>query len=117
MCIRDSAKVETIMVPQRPGKSFTAPWGMVAAKPVRRGSVIDTRRLGWPGREFVIRQNQMVLMKINGPGFTVTALGQALQNGRGGELVKVRNVDSKRVITARVAFDGTVEPLFDEVKR
>ncbi|MCK4624850.1 MAG: hypothetical protein KAV00_06040 [Phycisphaerae bacterium] len=27
-------------------------------------------------------------------------------------MIKVRNTDSKRIITARVAFDGTVRPIY-----
>ncbi len=35
-----------------------------------------------------------------------------MQEGRAGEYIKVRNVDSRRVISAKVNKDGTVEPVF-----
>ena len=41
----------------------------------------------------------------------VTAVGMALQEGRTGECVKVRNTDSSRVIVCKVNADGTVEPV------
>ena len=44
-------------------------------------------------------------------GIVVTAMGTALKEARAGELVKVRNADSRRVILCRVKNDGTVEPI------
>ena len=62
----------------------------------------------------VVRRNDSVVMRITGNLFQITALGQALENGGEGDLIKVRNVDSKRVVVARVIHDGTVEPVCGE---
>jgi flagella basal body P-ring formation protein FlgA len=35
-----------------------------------------------------------------------------MQEGRAGEYIKVRNLDSQRMILAKVNEDGTVEPIF-----
>jgi len=61
----------------------------------------------------VVRRNKTVQMRIQGLGFIIVATGQALEDGRPGELIKVRNADSKRIITARVGFDGTVSPVYN----
>jgi flagella basal body P-ring formation protein FlgA len=42
----------------------------------------------------------------------VTATGKAMEKGRLGECIKVKNIDSQRVILAKVNEDGTVEPVF-----
>jgi flagella basal body P-ring formation protein FlgA len=63
-----------------------------------------------------VRRGETVVMRLRGPGFLLTGLGQALEDGRPGGFIKVRNVDSSRVITAKVAADGSVEPVFDGVK-
>ena len=62
--------------------------------------------------EVVVERNQAVVMKIDGVGFTLRWLGRALEDGRPGEVIKVRNVDSRRVVSARVAYDGTVKPVY-----
>jgi flagella basal body P-ring formation protein FlgA len=38
-------------------------------------------------------------------------MGQTVEEGSTGEYVRVRNVDSQRIILARVNEDGTVEPV------
>ena len=59
----------------------------------------------------VVQRNETVVIRIERPGLTVTAVGMALQEGRAGEYVKVRNTDSSRVIVCKVNADGTVEPM------
>jgi flagella basal body P-ring formation protein FlgA len=39
----------------------------------------------------------------------VTALGEAQQDGRAGEVIRVENVDSKKVVRARVTGPGAVD--------
>jgi flagella basal body P-ring formation protein FlgA len=41
----------------------------------------------------------------------VTALGKAMQTGQEGEYIKVRNMDSQRIILCKVNQDRTVEPV------
>jgi flagella basal body P-ring formation protein FlgA len=59
----------------------------------------------------VVMRNETVVIRIQQPGLTVTAVGVALQEARAGEYVKVRNADSSRVIVCKVNADGTVEPM------
>jgi flagella basal body P-ring formation protein FlgA len=63
------------------------------------------------GRPVVVGRNQSVIIRLEKPGLLVTAVGKTLENGRAGEHIKVRNVDSQRIILARVNEDGTVEPV------
>ncbi len=58
----------------------------------------------------LVRRNETVLIRLERPGILVTAMGTSLQEGRTGELVKVRNSDSSRVIVCKVMPDGSVEP-------
>ena len=60
--------------------------------------------------EIVVRQRDMVTM-IARPGgdLYVTAAGQALQNGKVGEMIRVRNVDSNTIILGRVIDRHHVE--------
>jgi flagella basal body P-ring formation protein FlgA len=57
----------------------------------------------------VIRANELVhLIAAVGP-LQVKTRGEALQDGRVGQLIQVRNLDSKSVVTGRVVDHSTVE--------
>ncbi|MBX6422756.1 flagellar basal body P-ring formation chaperone FlgA [Thermosulfurimonas sp. F29] len=60
----------------------------------------------------VIRRNQIVKIVARGRFLTVTAKGLARQDGRPGEIIRVRNLSSKREIYARVVDSQTVEVSF-----
>ena len=61
--------------------------------------------------EPVVTRNQLVRMRVSFPGLIVTSVGKALSPGCEGDVIKVRNMDSSRVVLAVVSEDGTVEPL------
>lgn len=90
------------------------PFGLVSAAAVPQGSIIHPRVLKAPQPATLVRRNQSVVMKVSRPGFTISALGIALQDGKTGELIRVQNTDTKRVVTAKVESDGTVEPVVEE---
>jgi flagella basal body P-ring formation protein FlgA len=113
----ENTSIETVMVERRPSPDWTAPYGMIANRRLPAGTVIEAGMARRVKPAIVIRRNHNVVMRIRGFGFTITAVGLALQDGRAGDFIKVRNVDTRRVITARVVFDGTVEPVFEEVTK
>ncbi len=109
-----NVRVRTEMASRPAGKAFQPPFGRIAARKIKAG---ETVRDGHTASAVTaaavsVRRRQMVRMRVRGAGFVVTCVGQALEDGRAGELIKVRNVDSQRVVTARVAMDGSVEPVF-----
>lgn len=88
------------------------PYGLIAKRPVRAGRVIRAEAVSPERPPIVIKRNKSVLMRVRLPGLVVTSVGQALQDGRVGEYIKVRNTDSQRIIVARVSEDGTLNPVF-----
>ncbi len=104
--------VRIVSVERKPTREWTSPFGLMASRDIRVGAVIRPGLMKTPKPALVIRRNQTVQMKIVGLGFVISGVGKAMSNGRVGELIKVRNTDSKRIITARVAFDGTVRPIY-----
>ena len=99
--------------PQEP--DWAPPLGQVASTPLKAGTVLTPGQAKAAQLAAAIRKNQAVTMRIQGAGFTLTGLGTALQDGKSGECIKVRNNDSQRIVTARVAADGCVEPIMEEV--
>lgn len=97
-----------------PGEENLPPMGAVTNHSIRAGEEITMTGLVLPKPRHVIDRNAAVRIVIGGPGWTITALGEALQDGRVGEVIRVRNADSKRIIQAEVLEDGTVAPLVNE---
>jgi flagella basal body P-ring formation protein FlgA len=109
MITPENVKVETIAseVPL----PWVSPFGMTAAQRIGSGAVINLASLKQPQVAIAVRRGQTVVMKIEGAGFVVTTLGQVADDGKPGDCVKVRNIDSNRMVIARVNADGTVTPL------
>lgn len=59
--------------------------------------------------EAVIRPQQRVTMLVRIGSVSVTAVGESQHYGRLGQVILVQNIDSKKLITARVTGPGTVE--------
>jgi flagella basal body P-ring formation protein FlgA len=86
-------------------------YGLVARRQLAKGAVIQSAMVRSAKPQLVLKRNETVLIRIEMPGLLVTAMGKAMQDGRIGEYIKVRNIDSKRIILARVNKDATVEPV------
>ena len=52
-----------------------------------------------------------VIIQIKRPGFQVSVDGITTAAGRVGDVIRVRNIDSQRVIHCTIKEDGTVEPI------
>jgi flagella basal body P-ring formation protein FlgA len=107
----DNVRIETVQADSPSSAEPPPVVGMAAAAAIPAGTVIQPSLVKAAPVVRVVRRNQTVVMRIRGEGFAITAVGQALQDGRPGDLIRVQNVDSKRVVTARVQEDGSVIPL------
>ncbi|MGB2823920.1 MAG: flagellar basal body P-ring formation chaperone FlgA [Phycisphaerae bacterium] len=108
----ENTEVRTSYEASPASPAWKAPYGLLARRRLLPGTVIRPSMTAEKKPDLLIRRNQMVRLRVQGLGFLVTGLGQALQEGRPGEYIRVRNVDSNRTITGLVAFDGSVEPVY-----
>lgn len=76
---------------------------------LRAGQILRAYALEDPP---VIKRGNLVRIVARGKAFTVSALGEARQDGRPGEIIKVRNLSSKREVFAKVVDSKTVEVSF-----
>lgn len=113
----ENVQVRTVMSDLTPPANWTPPFGQVAAQPLRAGAVIRPAQARQPQPAVNVRRSSTVLMRVQGSGYALTALGQALDDGCPGQCIRVRNVDSSRVVMAKVNTDGSVEPLIEEVRK
>jgi flagellar basal body P-ring formation protein FlgA len=57
---------------------------------------------------WLVEQGAAVQIYFTAGGLTISASGVTLQPGAAGDLVKVRNVDSGKIISGTVMADGTI---------
>ena len=88
------------------------PYGLVAKRTLPAETVIQPYLLGPAQSPIIIKRNQNVVIRIEKPGFLITAVGKAMQDGKVGEYIKVRNIDSQRIIVGKINNDKSVEPVF-----
>ncbi|MCH7555869.1 MAG: flagellar basal body P-ring formation protein FlgA [Planctomycetes bacterium] len=88
------------------------PYGLIAKRQIPANTVLRPNILGPVMSPIITKRNQKVLIRIDRPGFLITVFGKAMQDGRAGEYIKVRNVDSQRIILVKIKEDGSVEPVF-----
>jgi len=109
---KDNVTIKHIVSDAPKPANWRPPYGSIARQTIDVNSVITSDMLRTLRAEVVIKRGKRVSISVQIPGLMVSALGEALQQGRTGEYIKVRNVDSKRIIIVRVKDDGTVEPVF-----
>jgi flagella basal body P-ring formation protein FlgA len=108
---RENVEVQTEYSDQPAQADWKAPYGLLAARRLPVGMVLQPNMAAEKKPDLLVHRNEMVRLRIEGPGFRITGMGQAIDEGRPGDTIKVRNVDSKQIITGLIAFDGSVEPV------
>lgn len=106
----DNTAIRTVRRMQPPNANWAAPFGMVAARNLRAGTILRSSTVRTPRLRVLVRRKQPVTMTIRGRSFIVTTRGIALADGRPGDYIQVMNIRSQKTIIARVCADGTVEP-------
>ncbi len=80
--------------------------GKVARRTLLRGRPIPRNAVREPD---VVSRGKSVLVSYRSGRLLITAYATALQSGRAGDIVSLRNIDSGTVISGRVLKDGTVQ--------
>jgi flagella basal body P-ring formation protein FlgA len=80
--------------------------GNRALRMIYPDTVLRTSMISMPP---VVNRGDVVKIVASSGVMTITATGLVKEQGRKGDLVRVVNTDSKRIVTARVAGPGTVE--------
>ncbi|MHC4622293.1 MAG: flagellar basal body P-ring formation chaperone FlgA [Planctomycetota bacterium] len=108
----ENVKIEEVLSDYPEPAGWNPPYGLITKRRIPAKAVIRSNMAGPSVPEVLVKRNRMVVIRVDRPGLLVTAFGKAIQDGRAGECIKVRNADSRRIILARVNEDGTVEPVF-----
>lgn len=108
----ENIKIEKTISNYPEPADWTVPYGFVAKRRLPANVVIRPDMIGPVKPKVLLKRNQNVVIKVDRLGLLITAIGKAMQDGRVGEYIKVRNAASQRIITAKVREDGSVEPVF-----
>lgn len=80
--------------------------GMVLKRVVNTGAMINAVMIEKP---VIVERMDMVRIVLENGGIKVEIEGQAMQDGREGDVIRVKNVRSNKVVSARVIDRVTVE--------
>lgn len=108
----ENVRIEMRLLDEPEPSNWRPPYGLVAKRRLAAKTVIGHDMLVPPKSPVVVKRNQNVVIRVERPGLSITAAGKAMQDARAGECIKVRNLDSQRIITAKANEDGSVEPVF-----
>jgi len=108
----ENVKIEKITSNYPESAKWKPPYGLIAKRQIPAKTVLHPNMLGPVKSPIITKRNQKVVIRIDMPGFLITAFGKAMQDGRAGDYIKVRNVDSQRIILAMINEDGSVKPAF-----
>ncbi len=108
----NNVRVETLHASYPPPPETLQPYGMVARRAIPKDTVIRQAMIGPEIPPTVIKRRQVVLVKFETPLLLVSSFGEAMDDGRTGELIRVRVNSGKdaKIIVTRIQNDGTVSP-------
>ena len=107
----ENVKIEKAVSNYPEPVNWSPPYGFIARRQIPANTTISQTMIG-SAESVAVGRNETVVIRIERPGFLITALGKAMQKGEAGEFIKVRNLDSQRIILAKINEDGTVAPIF-----
>ena len=108
----ENVRIEKTLSSRPEAADWSPPYGLIARRRLPANTAILPNMAAAAKPPIVVGRNQTIVIQFEIPGLMVTAIGKTMQPGRAGEYIKVRNVDSHRVIVAKVNENGTVEPIF-----
>ena len=101
-------------VATREAAQWVSPIGQLAKRTIPAGTMIHPGMVRDIEMPLLIRRGQSVVMQVEGPGFIISAIAEALQDGKHADIIRVRNVDSGQIVRVEVMADRTVRPFLAE---
>jgi flagella basal body P-ring formation protein FlgA len=108
---------DSVTLERRPvdaADALPAPTSLVGSKAKR--TILPTQIIASADLELaaednpvLVKQRDVVKMRVQAGGLHVSAAGEALQDGRAGQMIRVRNVDSQSIVLGRVIDRSVVE--------
>ncbi len=109
----ENVRVETVLSDRPESTDWVVPYGMATTCRVAKGTVVAESVLEPQRGPVVVQRRQVVMVQIDNGILFVSAHGEAMEEGRVGQTIRVRRGQrpNDRIIICRVQADGTVEPV------
>jgi flagella basal body P-ring formation protein FlgA len=113
----DDVKLEPFLsnLPEEDGVFL--PYGMIAKRAIEAGKPIDPAVVELREAPVLIKRQQQVVLRIDSRLLQISAHGQAMEDGKAGDLIRVRRgsraTNDERYVVGRVMQDGTVHPILN----
>jgi len=83
--------------------------GRELKRSIRLGEALEQQQIEFPP---VVKRGERVVIRAQGPGLTLSAAGEAKQDGRTGEMIRVVNSNSHKEVLCQVVAPGLVKVEF-----
>ena len=80
--------------------------GLAVKRAITPGTIVTDSLVAKP---VMIKRGSSVVIHARSGEIEITAAGQALQDGVEGQIIRVQNINSKRIVTAKVIDEGIVQ--------
>ena len=87
-------------------KDATTVTGLIAKRPIPAGQVLTPVTVK-PAN--IVSKGETVAILAQGPGITIRATGVSMMNGALGQLIRVRNTNSNKVVEGRISAPGQIK--------
>ncbi len=84
--------------------------GMSPRRPIRPGAAVRANELRAP---VVVAKNSLITVRLNTARLSLTTQGRALESGASGDVIRVMNTKSNKIINAAVVGSGTVRVVLE----
>ncbi len=108
----ENTKIENTVSNYPESGEWSPPYGLIAKRRLPKNTIIHPNMVSAAKPAVIVKRNQNIIIRVVKPGLLVTAVGRTMQDGRTGEYIKVRNIDSQQIFLAKINEDGTAEPIF-----
>lgn len=109
-------RIDSVSSTELPADALPAiaePGDLEVLRPVKSGEVITPRMLR---QKIAVKRGEIVTLILEGRGFRITTHGQAAEDARRGDTVRVVNAASKRDVLGKVEGPGMVRVPFLELR-
>lgn len=109
----ENVKIETRESSTPENKGWVSPYGLIARRPISKGTVVRGDIAGPVKMPVVVKRRQTVLVKIETAGFYVSSFGEAMEDGEVDQFIRVKMNSGRnaRTIIGKVGADGSVRPV------
>jgi len=114
----DDVKLETYMSNMPEEDGVFLPYGMIARRTIEAGRPIEAGIVQPREAPVLVKRQQQVVLRIDSDVLLISAQGQAMEDGKAGDLIRVRRgsraTSDERFVVGRVMQDGTVRPILND---